>query len=243
MPGKGPGQRVHRHLGGEGREEDRARGGRLRIGVHQPVVQEGEAGLDPEGQEDEPGGEAVQPQVFEGDAPRLVGMDQGPGQEKDTAHHVHHQIPDPGGQRPLALPGPDQEDRAQRQDLPEDEEGDEVPGEHRPQGAPCVEESGGVLKGRPLSPLQVEGEEEGQEGGQMEQVAEEETQLVHPHQGEGVAQDGDLPEGARLQADEAEPAHHGNQEEEPCPGPSPKEWGSGGRLRRRGRRAGDQSDS
>ena len=53
--GEGSGQGIDRHLGGEGREKDRTRRSRFRIGIHQPVVKEGEAGLDPEGQENEPG--------------------------------------------------------------------------------------------------------------------------------------------------------------------------------------------
>ncbi len=91
---EGPGQGVHRHLGGEGGKEDGARGCCLRIGVHEPVVQERESGLDAEGQKNEPGGQAVQAQELEGDAPGLVGVNQDTGQEKHPAHHAYDQVTD-----------------------------------------------------------------------------------------------------------------------------------------------------
>ena len=149
-------------------------------------------------------------------------MDQRPGQEKHAAHYVHDQVPDPGGQRPVALSGPDQEHGAEGQDLPEDEKGDEIPGENRSQGAPGVDQPGRVLEGRPLLLLQVDGEQKGQEGREMKQVAEQETQLVHPHQSEGIPEDRDLPEGAGLDSDEARGHRLLERGEGHLPGPIPE---------------------
>jgi hypothetical protein len=55
-------------------------------------------------------------------------------------------------------------------------------------------------------------EKKRQEGGQVKEVAEKETQLVHPHESEGIPEDRNLAEGAGLHPDEAEPADDRNDE-------------------------------
>ena len=80
LPRVPPCQGVHGHLGGECAQEDGAGGGALGVGVDQPAVGEREGGLDPEGQEDQPPGQPLQPHLTELEAPGFVRVHHGAGE-------------------------------------------------------------------------------------------------------------------------------------------------------------------
>jgi len=57
----------------------------------------------------------------------MVDPDQGSRQQENSGEHLNGQISDPGPHRPVRTPGPDQYGRADGKELPEHEQGDEVP--------------------------------------------------------------------------------------------------------------------
>ena len=95
---------------------------------------------------------------------------------------MDEQVAHPRGDRPRRVPGPDQEDRADRQQLPEDEERDEVAREDRAQGTSRVDDRRRVLDGGVIALLQVERVDDRDEGAQVEQVPEEDAEPVGAHQ-------------------------------------------------------------
>ena len=90
---------------------------------------------------------------------------------------MYDQVAEPGAEGPLGLPRPDQEHRREREQLPEDEERDQVPGVNRPDRAPRVQDGGDVLHTGTVLLLEMERKQVAQERSQVEQVAEEHGQL------------------------------------------------------------------
>ena len=184
-----PRQGVHRHLGREGAEEDGAGGRPFRIRVDQPAVGQRERRLHPYRDEDEPRGQSLQSHRAEVEASGPVRVHHGAGEQRDARHDVHEQISHPRRDGFRGAPRPDEEDGADREQLPEDEEGDEVAREDRAQGAPGVDHGRGVLHGGAVALLQVQRVDDRDERAQVEQVAEEEAEPVGAHRGQRVPQE------------------------------------------------------
>ena len=67
-------------------------------------------------------------------------------QKQQARADVDQQVARARGNSPFALVGPNLEDRANRQQLPEDEERDEIAGKDRTHGRARVQEAGRLLQ-------------------------------------------------------------------------------------------------
>ena len=112
---------VHRRLGGEGRQEQGAGGGGGRVGVDDPVVEDREADLDAEGQEDQPGGHGVQLHGAEGEGPGVRVQERGAEEQQEARADVGQEVAPSRSPRLGGTRGPDLEDAGDGQELPEQE--------------------------------------------------------------------------------------------------------------------------
>ena len=81
------------------------------------------------------------------------------------------------GNSPCALVGPNLKNRANRQQLPEDEEHNEITGKDRTHGRTRVQEACGLLQ----AVAQVQREQRGEKGGHVKEIAKEQAELVNAH--------------------------------------------------------------
>ena len=134
-----PRESVDGQLCRKGRQDNRADHRGLRIGILQPVVQEGKGCLDAQRNEDEQCARFIQ--AGEGRdrkvAARLVHIANA-SQQQDAGQNLDAQIPH-GGEISSARPCPqNQEDRCNGRQFPEHEQGHHVAREGRRDGGPCI---------------------------------------------------------------------------------------------------------
>ncbi len=96
---------------------------------------------------------------LEGDRSGLVAQDQDRRQEDQAGEDLDEQIAHAGAVGALRVARENEEDGAERQQLPEDEERDQVAGEDRAERLAGIEQAGDVL----ARVLDVEREEDGDE--------------------------------------------------------------------------------
>ena len=165
--GIAPRQRIDGQLGGEGREDHGAGNGGLGIGVLQPVVQEGEGAFDAEGDEDQETAQRLDREcLVEGPATGLAGPDHRTGQQQHAGQDVDGQIAQAGLVGGIIAGAPDQEDRGDRRQLPEHEQGQQVTGKDGAQAGTGIDQSGGigdaVLLVQAIKPVDEGGDDEDQ---------------------------------------------------------------------------------
>ena len=98
-------------------------------------------------------------------------------QEQQARADVDQQIARTRGDGPFALGSPDLKNRANRQQLPEDEEHNEIAGKDRAHGRARVQEAGRLLQ----TVAQVQRKERGEESSQVKEIAKEQAELVNSH--------------------------------------------------------------
>jgi hypothetical protein len=133
-------------------------------------------------------------------APRWATM---PAISRHSGGHLHDQIAHAGAIGAFAASGPDQEHRGDRRALPEDEQRDEVAGEHRRHRASGVDQRRDVLQ----RVFEVAGVKQAEKGGDQEDGAEGRTQPVDPQGDEGEIEHPDPAELALGQAHEIGEGH------------------------------------
>ena len=137
-------------------------------------MKEREAAFDPNRDEDQPAAEPVEADKLERGRSGGVDADQNPRQEDEAGEDLDEQIAHAGAVGALGVAPENEKDGAKRQQLPENEERDQIAGEDRAERAPRIEQAGDVLAGV----LDVSGEEKGDEGGERKEIAEEQAELV-----------------------------------------------------------------
>ncbi len=177
-------------------------------------MEQGEGRLDAEGEEDQqhsrPGRaqEAVgADQLVEDHRPRAPVLDDRPRQEEHAGGDLDHEVAHAGAKGALGAPGPDQEHRGDRRQLPVHEEGQQVAGEDGADRRADVEHHGDLLE----TVLHVNGVDGPQDRRDVEDVAEEEAQPVHPHHGELGPEELHVVGGAGLQGEELGEGEGGHQ--------------------------------
>ena len=175
--GKTARQHIDRGLGGKGAQKNRAGGRGLRVGIHQPRVQEWEGAFNANAEEDQPRGPAIDAQMPQRQRTSLLVVPRRADQKQQARADVDQEVARARGNSPFALVGPNLEDRANRQQLPEDEERDEIAGKNRTHGRARVQEAGRLLQ--PI--FQMQREERGEEGGHVKEIAKEQAELVNAH--------------------------------------------------------------
>jgi hypothetical protein len=140
VPGKAAQQHVHRRLGGEGREEDRAAPRGFRVGVGQPGRERRRAGVDQEADQDQPVRETNRLHAREGGARRSA--------TTWPVMPANRMTPPAGGSSrsagwpPTALRAgaPQHQRRADGHQFPEHEDRDQVAGQRDADRRPGIEE-------------------------------------------------------------------------------------------------------
>ena len=109
---------------------------------------------------------------------RLV-LARDPGEEEGPAEDVQESVPVPGAfcLRPTL---PDEDERGEREDLPEDEDRDEVPGEDHAHRRPYLDEDGSLLDG----PGQVTGVDDSKDADRGKDDPDHVREAVDRKQGE-----------------------------------------------------------
>jgi hypothetical protein len=116
--------------------------------------------------------------------------DERAGQQQHARAHLDEQVAHGHAEDALAArglveaPRQDQEHRAERRELPEEEEREQVARERGADGRPRIDQGGHVLE----RALHVEGVEAAQERRDVEDDPEHSAEGVHPHQLERVAE-------------------------------------------------------
>ena len=175
--GKTTRQHIDRGFGSKGTQEDRASGRGLWVGIHQPRVQEWKGAFNANAEENQPRGPAIDAQMPQRQRTGLLVVPRRADQEQQTRADVDQQVARARGDGPVALAGPDLKDRRNRQQLPKDEEHNEITGKDRAHGRARVQEAGCLLQ----AVAQVQREQRGEEGSQVEEIAKEQAELINAH--------------------------------------------------------------
>ena len=198
-PGGRPRQEVDRGLGRVHAQEDARHEVRPRVGVREPGVERDERAVHPDTEHDQdrrpelvrrvrdpgqgPDDRRAASQEEQGDA----------GDEKGPAEPVEEEVAVPGADR-LAPLLPDQEGRGDRHELPDDEQGDPVPGKDRAERGACVQEGEEVETGRG-DRRRVD---DGEQGDDPEDHPDQVREAVDPQEREGEPHEGHVPEDRAL---------------------------------------------
>ena len=178
-------KRIHRELGGEGREPDRPGDRGLGIGVLQPVVQQRECTLYSEGEENQPAARRADAKQIEPDRAARLEMHHRASEQQHAGCELHQQIAHRSAPRPFRAPRPDEHDRSRRRELPVDEQRDQVAGEHRAERAAGIRERRDLL----VRIILVQRVDDVEQRGDREDVAESEAQTIDTHQHQRLAQE------------------------------------------------------
>jgi hypothetical protein len=174
--GVSPRQRIDGHLRGEGRQQHRAGHGRFRVGVGQPGVQQREGALDAERQQDQPAAGRREPDRIERERSGVPVVQQDSRQQQHARADLDDDVAHAGAVGLLGARGPDQKDGRNGDAFPEDEQRHQIAGEHRAKRAAGVDQAGGLL-GDIADMQRVESADE---GGQQEDIAEQQAEFVDP---------------------------------------------------------------